>query len=126
MINKKIAKEILEDLNIDKIVSEVVLSVLTLKDKDVESEFNLKIQSAEKELDKAKEKYKEKREKALNDSHSKVIIQILKDLKFEIPSKDKIEDSKEEALKVEEVVSTVPENTNFGNRDFNGFNQSRY
>ncbi|MDK2063310.1 hypothetical protein PT447_00050 [Aliarcobacter butzleri] len=130
-INKKIAKEILEELGLDKTVSEVVLTVLTLKEKDFDTEFESRIQVAEKELERAKEKYKEKREKTLNDSLVKVISQTLKDLKIEIPSeekREKIEEVKNESLKTEEVekVETpISQNVNFENRGFNPYNQNR-
>ena len=127
-INKKIAKEILEELGLDKTVSEVVLTVLTLKEKDFDTEFESRIQVAEKELERAKEKYKEKREKTLNDSLVKVISQTLKDLKIEIPSEaknEKTEEVENEILKTEEVETPISQNVNFENRGFNQYNQNR-
>lgn len=127
-INKKIAKEILEELGLDKTVSEVVLTVLTLKEKDFDAEFESRIQVAEKELERAKEKYKEKREKTLNDSLVKVISQTLKDLKIEIPSEaknEKTEEVENEILKTEEVETSISQNVNFENRGFNQYNQNR-
>lgn len=129
MINKKISKEILKDLGLDKTTVDVILTVLNLKEKDFENEFNLKIQVAEKELEKAKEKFQEKKEKAQNDSLLKVINQTIKDLKIELPTIEKIEDVEKEIVEdlesedEENDESIKPENTNFGNRDFN---QNRY
>lgn len=128
-INKKISKEILKDLGLDKTTVDVILTVLNLKEKDFENEYNLKIQTAEKELEKAKEKFQEKKEKAQNDSLFKVINQTIKDLKIELPTIEKFEDVEKEIVEDLELEdeendeSIKPENTNFGNRDFN---QSRY
>lgn len=128
-INKKISKEILKDLGLDKTTVDVILTVLNLKEKDFENEFNLKIQTAEKELEKAKEKFQEKKEKAQNDSLLKVINQTIKDLKIELPTIEIVEDVEKEIVEdlesedEENDESIKPENENFGNRDFN---QSRY
>lgn len=113
MINKKIAKEKIIELGLDKNTSDVILSVLNLKEKDFEKEFNLKIQTAEKELERAKEKYQDKKEKAQLDATVKIINQTIKDLKIKVK-------------KDEEVENSNSENVESHNRDFNQNSYNNY
>lgn len=125
-INRKQAQAYLQEKGLDNSTTKIVLGVLSLKEReeDFKSEFEGKVEKAEKEFAKAKKTFEDKKIKASDAALQKVIDSVLKDLKIGLPDAPKIvgftDISKAKEIYGQENSESVPvQNSNFERNDFN-------